>query len=73
MGVFTVLEKSGDDSIVWDADDPNQVKDAKKQFKEFIDAGYKIFTVGKKGKQTIAKEFDAKTEEFLVVKTTKKG
>ena len=73
-GRMVVLDESGDKSLVWDSDEPKQVKDAKEQFDKWKSKGYKMFKVtGAKRKQTPITKFDSSLEEILVIKTTKKG
>jgi hypothetical protein len=72
-GQLTFLSQSGDDKIVWDKDDVAQTSDAEKKFDEWKKAGYQMFKIGKKGKQTPITKFDPEAEEILVIQTTKKG
>jgi len=72
-GQLTFLSHSGDDQLVWDRDDAAQTSDAEKQFEKWKGMGYKMFKVGKKGKQTPITKFDPEAEEILCVQTTKKG
>lgn len=65
--VFRVLSKEGDERIVWDRRDPNQVREAFAKFKEFIAKGYTAFAVragGKRGHKIT--EFDPGLEEILL-------
>ncbi len=73
MGHFTFLSQSGDDSFVWDKDDPRQVKEAKEKFEKWTNKGHKIFKISRKGKQTPLKSFEPDAEEILVIQTTRKG
>jgi len=49
--VFTVFGTSGDDRLVWDAEDPNQIKEAIEKFDEYMDKGYLAFLIDARGKQ----------------------
>ena len=49
--VFTILSGNGDDRLIWDASDPQQVKDAIEKFDEMMEAGFTAFLVDAKGKQ----------------------
>ena len=77
MGQLTFLCEKGDESLVWDREDVNQVNDAEKKFEKWKAKGYKMFTVQKGGwgkkKQTPIETFDPQAEEILVIQTTKKG
>ena len=73
-GKMVFLCEDGDRSLVWDADDKQQVKDAKEKFEKWQGKGYKMFKIeGKKKKQIPISKFDPKLEEILVIQTTKKG
>lgn len=74
VGVMRVLSQNGDDRLTWDRNDPNQVKDAYKKFKDFIKKGYQAFAVlatGDKGHKL--DEFDPLAEEILMVPATVPG
>lgn len=47
--VFTIPSKSGHDRLVWDAADPQQVKEAIAKFDEYIDKGYVAYLVDEDG------------------------
>ena len=49
--VFTILSGSGDDRLVWDASDPQQIKDAIAKFDEMMEKGFVAFLIDKTGKQ----------------------
>lgn len=49
--VFTVLCGEGDDRLVWDASDPEQVLDAITKFDEMMEKGYIAFLIDENGKQ----------------------
>lgn len=49
--VLTVLCGKGDDRLVWDAADPEQVKEAIEKFDEMMGKGYVAFLVDERGKQ----------------------
>lgn len=49
--VFTRLTEKGDERLVWDAGDPQQVKDAMKIFDGFMKKGHVAFLIDDKGQQ----------------------
>ena len=69
-----ILCQSGDDRIVWDCDNGNEAKEAKKKFVELLGKGYKAYSVDLNGnKNRRIKEFDVEAEEILMVPPTAKG
>jgi len=70
FGTFRVMsEKSGDDRIVWDCRDLDQIEDAKAMFDELIAKGLVPYRVGIDGKRSPAEmiEFDPFAEEVVFV------
>ena len=49
--VFTALSGNGDDRLVWDKSDPQQIKDAIAKFDEMMEKGFIAFLIDKMGKQ----------------------
>ena len=47
--VFTIPSKDGHDRLVWDAADPQQVKEAVQKFDEYIEKGYVAYLVDDEG------------------------
>lgn len=73
-GCFRILSQNGDDRVIWDRRDKNQVKDAYKKFKELTDKGYTAYastTTGNKGHRIT--EFDPGLEEIIMVPVTIPG
>ena len=67
MGTLEIMNESGDEKIVWNADDVNSVATARKKFEEFLAKGYTPFKMwsDKKGEQL--KAFDQLAEKILFV------
>jgi len=69
VGVMRILSKEGDERLVWDRREPDQVREAFKKFKELLKAGFTAFAVlanGKKGHKLT--EFDPGLQEILMRK-----
>ena len=49
--VFTILNGSGDDTLIWDPSDPKQIADAIDKFDEFMNNGYIAFLIDDDGQQ----------------------
>jgi hypothetical protein len=74
QGMFRILSQNGDDHVVWDRRDANQVREAYKKFKELKDKGYTAFATtsdGKKGHRI--DDFDPSLEEIILVPNTMPG
>jgi len=68
FGTFRIMSpKSGDDRIVWDCRDLDQIEDAKVMFDELVEKGLVPYKVGIDGKATsdVMDEFDAFAEEVI--------
>ncbi len=62
-----ILDETGDRRVIWDSTNKAQVDEAKSKFKQYIDAGCRIYAVkesGKKGARLM--DFDANLEEVYV-------
>ena len=71
INVFRVLSQNGDDRIIWDRTNPQQVKEAFATFKGFMAKGYSAYAVlanGKRGHKIT--EFDPGLQEILCAKGT---
>lgn len=70
MFMFRVLTENGDDRLVWDRRDLEQIEEARKTFNDYIKKGYRAYVVrrcgGEKGSQVDS--FDALYEEVVMVK-----
>jgi hypothetical protein len=74
IGVMRILSQNGDDRLTWDRNNPGEIKDAFKKFKDFIKKGYQAFAVlatGKKGHKL--DDFDPLMEEIIMVPATVPG
>lgn len=73
QGFFRILSiESGDDRVVWDRRDPEQIKDAAKLFNELIAKGQIAYAIGPDGKTDKNRqltEFDATLEEIMFIPT----
>lgn len=63
---FQILSQNGDDVLVWDRRDPEQVKDAKNKFKDYLSKGYTAYSI--RGGQRGAKltTFDELREHIIL-------
>lgn len=50
--VFVWLSQQGDERLIWDSSDPNQIMEAINKFDELIDKGYLAFLVDDQGNTT---------------------
>lgn len=51
INVFRILSQNGDDRVIWDRRDKNQVKEAFQKFKELLNNGYTAYAVTEEGKR----------------------
>jgi len=66
IGVFRILSQNGDDRLIWDRRDKEQVKEAFKKFKEYLKDDYTAYAVrsdGSRGHKLT--EFDHRLEEII--------
>jgi hypothetical protein len=60
-----IFDETGDRLLVWDSEDPLEVQDAYKMFKEYLDKGWRAYAIGDGGKKTKRIfNFDPETEEI---------
>ncbi len=72
--VMKILSEKGDERLVWDMDNGQEAKEAKKKFAELIGKGYKAYSVDHRGKKNRRiEEFDVEAEDILMVPETVKG
>lgn len=67
IGVFRVLSQNGDDRVIWDRRDKNQVKEAFQKFRELLSKGYTAYAAtpdGKRGHKITA--FDPGLQEIIL-------
>lgn len=73
-GEIAIMGPHGDLKVIWDADRPDEVKAAKKQFDELTEKGYIAFSVKKDGeKNEKIHKFDAYAEKIILVPMLKGG
>jgi hypothetical protein len=69
-----ILNEHGDERLVWDMNNGKEAKEAKKKFLDYINKGYKAYSVDAEGgKNRRIEEFDVDAEEILMVPPTVKG
>lgn len=63
------MGKEGDTKSIWDMNNPDEVKNAERTFKDLTDKGYKAFKVtGKNGERgEEMKKFDPSVERMIMV------
>jgi len=72
--IMKILTENGDERLVWDMDNGQEAKEAKKKFMELIRRGYKAYSVDHQGKKNRKiEEFDVEAEEILMVPETVQG
>ena len=74
MGELAILSSNGDDKLMWDINNKDEVEKAHKEFDKFKDKDYTFFEVlrnGDQGKEI--KKFDPKVESIICIPTTRKG
>ena len=68
MGEMKWLSYKGDTKLIWDADNADEVKNARQTFKDLIKKGFQAFRTkkdGSKGKQMA--DFDEFAEHIILV------
>jgi hypothetical protein len=65
-GELILTDKTGDTRIMWNSDNPEEVKSAQKRFDELKSKGYLSYTVNKTGKQgEVLHKFDPNAERII--------
>jgi hypothetical protein len=67
--IYRVLSENGDDRLVWDRRNKDEVEEAKVKFEEYVEKGYKAYVCrrdGSKGSQIDS--FDALLQEVIMEK-----
>lgn len=68
MGEMRILDESGDTKKIWDPDNEDEVKDAKRSFEDLIKKGFRAFLVDKKGEKGGAmQEFDPNAGKMILI------
>lgn len=64
---MTVLDKTGDTKIVWDASKPDEVEAARQTFDRLRKKGYAAYSVKRNGDQgEVIREFDPQAEKVIL-------
>lgn len=68
MGVLNVLRRdAGDETIAWDPEDPDQVRNAHEQFDFLRRDGHLAYTLNKEGRRGVqVLEFDPTLERIIL-------
>ena len=67
FGELRVLDETGDTKIVWDAEKPDEVENARESFNRLRKKGYAAFSVDRKGeKGRSITEFDPDAEKIIL-------
>jgi hypothetical protein len=68
MGMFHVLNETGDTKTIWDPKNDDEVEVAEEQFKKLVKKGYKAYKVGKDGeKSSPVSSFNKAYEKLIFV------
>jgi len=68
MGEMSVLNGDGDQKVVWDKENEDQIEVARMTFDKLKEKKYKAYSVGKDGKiDKEIKKFNAKAEALIMV------
>jgi len=75
VGEMSTLDRSGDQRVMWDAGNPDEVAAARRTFDDLTGKGYLAYRAeGKKGHQgTQIREFDPAAERIILVKPSAGG
>ena len=72
-GCFRVLSvDAGDERVIWDRNDPDQIRDAKGLFASLLNQGQVPYAIGYDGKPNMNKQltdFDPNAEEIVFIPT----
>lgn len=73
-GEMSVLDQSGDFKIIWDADKPDEVEQARKTFEDLRKKGYAPFKVNRQGNQgEQVRTFDPEQQTLIMVPAMQGG
>lgn len=76
MGELRILDpKAGDLKVIWDAENPDEVKAAREQFDSLRKKGYMAWDVGARGRKgdNEIKTFDPNLEKMIITPPVTKG
>lgn len=67
MGKLQIMDSSGDKTVRWRKDRPDEVRRAKEQFDEHIGKGYLAYRQGKNGEDgELLRRFDKNAERIIL-------
>lgn len=66
MGQLSVMGREGDTKVVWDADSPDEVENAKRTFDDLRKKGYWAYEVETDGKGNLITKFDPEIEKMIL-------
>lgn len=67
MSELRIMDGSGDTKIIWDSDQPEEVKVARETFKKLRKKGYNAYSVRRLGeKGEVVTEFDPDAEKIIL-------
>jgi hypothetical protein len=68
MGELRYLDATGDQKVIWDPQNEDEVEAAESTFDSLKEKGFKAFKVGKNGKKTTEmKDFDPEAGKVIMV------
>ena len=74
MSTLSVIDKSGDSKLIWDAGNEDEVQAAQTLFDSLRKKGYAAYSVDKKGeKGSLIREFDPDAEKIILAPPMKGG
>lgn len=73
-GVLRILTGNGDDLVVWDRNVLEEIREAKRQFDDYIKRGYKAFAMKLRGEKGVRlDQFDQSLEQIILTPSTRPG
>jgi len=73
-GVLRILTENGDDLVVWDRNILDEIREAKRQFDDYIKRGYKAFAMKLRGEKGVRlDQFDPSLEQIILTPSTRPG
>lgn len=74
QGEMCVLDATGDTKLIWNPDNPDEVENARRTFKDLRAKGYLAYSVKKSGdKGEVITEFDASLEKIILAPGVRGG
>lgn len=74
MGELRIIDATGDTKLIWNADDENEVENAKRTFDDLKEKGYGAYGVKKDGeKGMMLHEFDPEVEKMIMAPPLRGG